>query len=211
MPQTANFGFPYPALTDSPNIPLAVENLAGDLDEKMQWRPVGSVSEIVNPYQGQIVYDNVLKVYYMWDSGAWKFFGAFNRTARYYNTNTSEVPLANNQAVPFDTMDKETGLITPSGAGNTTFTINVDCHARVNTSVRFGQNPGFPYIFVLRSGGNMGGAATANSNGFQMVNMSTDFDINAGQAIEVRQNGTTIASEGPQSQSFFISITLEPR
>lgn len=123
MATTPNLAFPYPVLTDSPNVPRDIKALAEDVDAKMQFRPVYSTDDVANPYDGQIVYnltDNICYIYNASASAWWKL-SAFAR----YELQSGTTQLAANTVslLQFPTAVESDPRVVPAGGGNTSFSV----------------------------------------------------------------------------------------
>lgn len=213
MPTTPTYGLRYPLATAPPNVPQDLQNLAEDTDAAINnhsVRVVVSTSDIASPYTGMIVFSTSDNLLYRYNGTTWKpYVGGSGRIARYDRTVTSDTALANGAPVPFDTVARSCPLVTPSGAGNTTFSVSKTGWYNINTSVRQGSVNAFPYIYVAAGGVNVGGVDGQNSWNYWLLNIATDAYLTAGQTIEVRTNGITVSAEAPPSQSMFLSIKYE--
>lgn len=133
MAITPNLALPYPGLTDSPNVPRDVAALANAVDAKMQFQSVVSTSQIVSPYDGQIVYNLTDGISYVWNSSAatWWRLGAYARYARTSGTQA----VATGTILQFPTAIDSDPRIIAGGTGNSQFTL-VAGRWKVSAAVR---------------------------------------------------------------------------
>lgn len=71
MPQTTKLGLRYPAVTDAPNVPLDVQELAEDVEAKLGLIICTSATRPASPYQGMQIYETDTTETLFWTGSAW--------------------------------------------------------------------------------------------------------------------------------------------
>jgi len=189
---TPNLALPYPALTDSPNVPRDIKALADNIDTKMQFLPVSSTSQIAAPFDGQIVYnltDNLCYQYHASASAWWKL----TAYARYALTGESTTNLNENgdTLVQFPTAVATDPRVTPDGSF-TQFTL-APGRWNISASVRV-HDAGTTVLYL--------GKGTTPDEGNSFASGSGSFlNVGVSDTIELTSTSTIVcyAWRGPGS------------
>lgn len=159
MPITPNRSYRYPALTDSPNGPVQIGNLATDVDAD-----VTAIKANVDSLR------------------------LGTRGARYTQT-AAQTLATGGAKVQFQTATKTGTLITASGTGNTDFAVGATGWYMLGANIRYGSSVTAPYLAIRSgttelSGNNHSGAA----DGFVNKGTTTAWYAAAGESFNVFVN-----------------------
>lgn len=124
MPNTPRLALRYPALTDSPNGPLAVQNLGLDVESWLNRAfPCTSTTRPSSPLQGMMIYETDTGEWRGWTGAAWEVIGGETgevgggggqtvvADAQYSATGNQSVPLNTDTVVAFGTANLSSDYI----------------------------------------------------------------------------------------------------
>lgn len=190
---TANYAFQYPQLTDAPNVPLHVQNLATEIDSQLHTTDtnVATVTSAVN---------NLL---------------AGQRGAEYYGS-TQTLTVGNDRQMNFPTSPGASSTstnITPSGTSNNAFTVGTSGWYDLAAGCAWGNQTAAVYMYLALGtttpGTTIVGLNPNVSYTFGVLNISRKIYLTAGQAVCVGLSVVTNTITLDGSRRNFISIVFD--
>lgn len=176
---------------------------------------VTATSQILNPYEGQIVYNKTDGLLYRRTSSTWVGFaasGEVNHEARYYQATGQSIPNATDTTLTFETTAFSTADVT-KGAGHDTFTINRAGLWTINTGYRIGAGTsGERHLFIGLNGitiGNRLAGDTAETGLTCSLACSVDARLSVNDVIRAAffQSSTAARTGSVSGQASFIALT----
>jgi hypothetical protein len=176
---------------------------------------VSATSQILNPFDGQIIFNTTDNMLYRYASSAWNAFaatGTTNHESRYYQNTAQSVPNTTDTTITFETSVYTSADVTKS-AGHDTFTLNRFGLWQISAGVRFTPGTsGERHIFLSVNGigsTNRLAGATAETGLTCSLDLSSDgrFAVNDVIRVSAFQSSGGARLTSISGQSTFISLT----
>lgn len=176
---------------------------------------ITATSQILAPYEGQIVFNNTDDMLYRRTSGVWVAFAACGDTlheGRYYQNTGQSIPNTTDTVLTFETTAYTTADVT-RGAGFDTFTVNRAGLWAINAGYRIGSGTaGERHLFIALNGtavGNRLAGDTAETGLTCSLACSVDARLSVNDVIRAGYFQSSGASRtgAVSGQSSFIALT----
>lgn len=207
MPTTSRNAYRYPALTDAPNVPQALQNLAEDVEG---WTSRAfqctSSTRPSSPPNGMVILETDTGSLAVFTASAWHYFGATDLA--YHEgqwsaafTPAQSIPNNSETTVAFGTQDFNGGLVTRTTASpGHTFTLNRGGLWSCSTTVRFASSSNAErYVGINTStGARLGGAGNTPNGTPSTMNVAVTRNLPSGTILKVvvyQNSGGSVALE----------------
>lgn len=189
MGTTTRFGLRYPTLTEAPNVPLDMQELATDVDGWLaRALPCLSTARPASPAQGLLIFETDTGLLMIWDGDSWNAIvtpaagggGGGGTTAHaQFSAAAAQSVATGNVACAFGTTDTASTAVTraTSGAGHQ-FTLNTSSIWAISATARYASTSatGERYAGIHLPGAS-GGTPLAGSGSNPPTNNPTTLNV----------------------------------